>query len=92
MDCKLPIFDGFDVTQQIRQFELANNLPITPIIAVTARVFDDERQACFDAGMSGYIAKPVTLNALLEQIDKCCVTPKGKIAPAINSNGLGRML
>ncbi len=91
MDCKLPICDGFDATKQIRHFELTNNLPITPIIAVTARVFDDERNACFDAGMNGYIAKPVTLDALIEQIDNCKVMPKGKRNAAVGSNGLGRV-
>jgi CheY-like chemotaxis protein len=58
MDIQMPIMDGIEASRQIMQQH-----PEPPVIvAVTA--FDDPetKQACFDAGMSGFVAKPVGLN------------------------------
>lgn len=61
MDMQMPVLDGLAATRRIRA---AGDR--TPIIGLTANAFESDRQACFEAGMDGFVAKPVTLNKLIE--------------------------
>ncbi|NOH73309.1 response regulator [Vibrio pectenicida] len=69
MDCMMPVMDGFEATQKIRDYECFLELPKTPIIALTASVVDDDIQRCFDAGMDAYLPKPLKTDTLLQQIE-----------------------
>ncbi|MGZ6230470.1 MAG: response regulator [Syntrophales bacterium] len=60
MNVGLPLMDGLEATRQIRKL-----FRIGPkIIAVTAYAFPDMRQKCLEAGMDGFIIKPVRLDEL----------------------------
>ncbi|USD63740.1 response regulator [Vibrio sp. SCSIO 43140] len=68
MDCMMPVKDGFEATQDIREYEKQQGMSPTPIIALTASVVDDDIQKCFDAGMDAYVPKPVRREKLLHEM------------------------
>jgi CheY-like chemotaxis protein len=61
MDMQMPHMSGIDATQQIRMLPLWQD---TPILALTANAFVEDRQACLRAGMNDFVAKPVEPDAL----------------------------
>ncbi len=67
MDVQMPIMDGFKATQKIREIEHSSNSH-TPIIAVTANAFPEDRERCFAAGMDDYITKPFQPDELIQKI------------------------
>ncbi|HEY2560874.1 MAG TPA: response regulator [Caldimonas sp.] len=60
MDCLMPRLDGYAATRQIRERETTLGLPRIPVIALTALSAEEDRQACFAAGMDAVLAKPFT--------------------------------
>ncbi len=66
MDMSMPEMDGLDATRYIR-----NKVPTQPhIIALTANAYRSDRQACLEAGMNGFLPKPVRRGELLQAIAK----------------------
>jgi signal transduction histidine kinase/ActR/RegA family two-component response regulator len=69
MDVQMPVMDGYEATQRIREREARHNLPRLPVIAVTANAFEGDAAHARDIGMDGHLSKPFTqarLKAVLE--------------------------
>ena len=77
MDMQMPEMDGPEATVAIRESEKGTNRHV-PIIAMTANAMDIARQQCRDAGMDGYVSKPVSGKVLLQTIhevmERCSAT------------------
>jgi len=58
MDCDLPVLDGFAATRRIRAEGI--DTAHLPILALTAGVMPGDKDRCLEAGMNGYLAKPVS--------------------------------
>jgi signal transduction histidine kinase len=65
MDINIPGMDGFEATTKLKSIE---GLKDTPIVALTARVMDGDREMALTAGCDGYIPKPINVDTLPEQI------------------------
>ncbi|GAX87281.1 conserved hypothetical protein [Lebetimonas natsushimae] len=69
MDAQMPVMDGIEATQEILEFEKEEEIPHTPIIAVTANVLKGDRERFLGAGMDDYISKPIKKEELLRIIE-----------------------
>lgn len=67
MDVQMPVMDGLQATKLIRQREQLTGGHL-PIIAMTARAMKGDRDQCLEAGMDGYVAKPVRKDDLFKAI------------------------
>jgi CheY-like chemotaxis protein len=65
MDMQMPQMNGVDATLAIRALPAYSQ---TPILAMTANAFDEDRQVCLDAGMNDHIAKPVDQERLYQTL------------------------
>ena len=70
MDISMPDWNGYEATQEIRKCEKEENLPRTPIIAVTAHALNSDKQKCLDHDMDDYISKPISIVKLKMMIEK----------------------
>ncbi len=68
MDCQLPDMDGYEVAKLIRRRETGVLNPDIPIVAATAHAMAGDREKCLDAGMNGYVSKPLRPETLLQAI------------------------
>ena len=75
MDCQMPNLDGFEATRLIRGEEQTSRRH-TPIIAMTANAFKEDREACLAAGMDDYLAKPVRMEALRMMLERWLSAPR----------------
>jgi len=75
MDVQMPVMDGMEATAAIRHAEHATINHI-PIIAMTAHAMAGDRQRFLNAGMDGYVSKPIHVRELLEEIDSVLSTPQ----------------
>ncbi len=65
MDCSMPVMNGFEATAAIRKAELLAGRANLPVIALTGHITGKEVERWESAGMDGYVAKPFTIDALI---------------------------
>lgn len=68
MDIQMPQLDGIEATKRIRAHEAAVGSHHTPILALTANTLVEDRYACFEAGMNGFLIKPLDREKLDEAL------------------------
>lgn len=66
MDIQMPGLDGYEATKQIRH--LGDSRAQIPIIAMTANAFDEDKKKAYDAGMNGFVAKPVNIKTMMSTL------------------------
>jgi CheY-like chemotaxis protein len=76
MDVQMPHMSGIDATRAIRAYEARLGIR-TPIIAMTANAFAEDRDRCIEAGMDEYLSKPVARELLAGTLARLCALPAG---------------
>ena len=67
MDVMMPEMDGITATVAIRESELGTDRHL-PIVALTANAMQGDREKCLEAGMDGYVSKPIQPPVLFQEI------------------------
>ena len=70
MDCNMPVMDGFECVQRIRQGEATDVYKNIPVIAVTADAMLGDQEKCLNAGMNDYLTKPIKSERLIQILNK----------------------
>jgi len=78
MDVQMPEMDGLEATRAIRELEAGSGRHI-PILAMTAHAMKGDREKCLEAGMDGYVSKPVAVADLRQAIQ---VATSGLVRPS----------
>lgn len=70
MDIQMPTMDGYTATKKIREYEINRGDKPTPIVALTAYAFKEDKEKAIQAGCTGYLSKPIKKAILMEAIKK----------------------
>jgi len=70
LDVQMPVLDGIETVRRIRNVSSGVLRPAVPVIAMTARALQGDREECLEAGMNDYLSKPVRKEALEEILQK----------------------
>jgi PAS domain S-box-containing protein len=68
MDIQMPQLNGIETTKRIRELEAREGGRQTPILALTANTLVEDRYACFEAGMDGFLIKPLDREKLADAL------------------------
>jgi CheY-like chemotaxis protein len=68
MDVQMPELDGIETAKRIREYEAGEAGRRTPILALTANTLVEDRYACFESGMDGFLIKPLDREKLAEAL------------------------
>src|SRR5690606_16056842 len=70
MDMQMPVMDGYTAVREIRAWERLQNLPRTPIVALTAYALKEEVKRSTEAGCDHHLSKPFSKSQLLEVLGR----------------------
>lgn len=70
MDVDMPVMDGLEASEHLRSLQRVGTLPPFPIVAATSGDTPLRRDACANAGMDGYLSKPMDLQALADELHR----------------------
>src|SRR5205823_9790886 len=83
LDIHMPELDGFGIIDAIRERERTAGGHL-PVIALTARSRQEDREQCLAAGMDDFLSKPVSTAALYAAIDRLVFAPKNSRPDNVN--------
>ncbi|MCB2217948.1 MAG: response regulator [Desulfobulbaceae bacterium] len=86
MDIQMPVMNGYEATQKIRAKSSCSKLPI---IAMTAHAMKGDEEKCLEAGMDGYIAKPINQERLFHVLWRFLRGHQPKIEPVVPTEPAG---
>ena len=81
MDVQMPVVDGFEATQAIRRLADPKKARL-PVIAMTAYALKGDVDRCLNAGMDGYISKPIKGDELIELVERLAEGPMPEAGPS----------
>lgn len=81
MDCQMPVMDGFEATRELRKQKIT-----IPIIAMTANTAYEDQDKCFEAGMNGFIAKPISISLLANDLAKTLIPESDVVSLEVLKN------
>lgn len=70
MDCNMPIMNGYEASSKIKEILLKFGSEDIPILALSANTSSKEIEMCFQCGMTGYLAKPVSKQQMKEKLQQ----------------------
>ncbi|MDQ8201019.1 response regulator [Pelagicoccus enzymogenes] len=82
MDMQMPVLDGMEATQLIRNMDTGALNPLVPIVAVTANAMEEDRIKCIEAGMDDHITKPISAPELAKILSRWA----GPARPSVDVN------
>ncbi|KIM04824.1 MAG: hypothetical protein KN64_05860 [Sulfurovum sp. AS07-7] len=94
MDIQMPVMDGVEATHEIINYEIEEDIPHTPIIALTANALKGDRERFIKEGLDEYLSKPVNNNELIfilkkflqtKAIEEETISPKVEVVEAKKS-------
>ncbi len=86
LDCQMPEMDGFEACRRVRAYELEHGLERIPIVALTANVFQGDRERCREAGMDAFLGKPFTEQELHQVLAAHSLIRSGPARPRTPSS------
>ncbi|MDG6225597.1 MAG: response regulator, partial [Candidatus Thermoplasmatota archaeon] len=78
MDVQMPVMDGIEATARIRDPSSSVREHSIPIIAMTAHAMQGDKENCLNAGMDGYVSKPLNFEEMFKEIDRVMDESRGK--------------
>jgi two-component system, sensor histidine kinase and response regulator len=91
MDLQMPVMGGLEATRRIREEETKSGRHI-PIVAMTAHAASEDENRCLQAGMDGYLTKPVRREALQKKIEEVTMNAHDTVSTAaVKSDAPGRL-
>jgi signal transduction histidine kinase/AmiR/NasT family two-component response regulator len=78
LDCQMPVMDGYEAARLVRDYERRNGLPAVPIVALTASVFQADREHCREVGMDAFLSKPFSDDELRGVLTLFSVIPRDR--------------
>ncbi|WP_337877958.1 MHYT domain-containing protein [Caldimonas sp.] len=86
LDLHMPQWDGVETCKQLRAAERAHRWPARPVLALSASVLESDRHAAGQAGMNGFLEKPIDVRALERSVQEHAAQARGEDARASGSD------